>query len=135
MHAAGSVPLSMIYLGSKLVFHDVDKLTSFYMHYTYMLAFYVIRYWNRDPNSGFAMPSEWEAALDNWGFVDYLKHVFQAAITYGMWSAYYYVKIFVINWEKIQKRKYDTLYHYTVSGGGNFAEFINSKGVENNKIM
>ena len=75
LHACGAVPLSMTFLGSKLVFHDIDKFTSFYMHYTYFLAFYVIRFWNRDPNSGYVMPEDWEKALDNWGFVEYFKHV------------------------------------------------------------
>lgn len=52
-----------------------------------------------------------------------------------IWSGYYYIKIFVINWEKIEKRKYDTLYHYTISGNGQFANFINSYGDKKKKIM
>jgi len=75
------------------------------MHYSYFLAMYVIRYWNRDESAGIVLPKQWADALDNWTIQDYFLHVGLAIITYMIWSAYYYMRVFVWEWKKIEKRK------------------------------
>jgi len=62
LHAGGSLPLSMIYLKSKLVFHNLEWFTSFYMHYVYFIVMYILRYWNVDETAGIVMPRDWQAS-------------------------------------------------------------------------
>jgi len=117
LHAGGSLPLSMIYLKSKLVFHNLEWFTSFYMHYVFFLVMYILRYWNLDESAGIVMPRDWQKSMENFGFVEYLMYVGIAFVTYMIWSAFYYVMIFIVKKDVIEKNKMQTLYSYTIQRG------------------
>lgn len=117
LHAGGSLPLSMIYLKSKLVFHNFELLTSFYMHYTWFAVMFSIRHWHMDESSGIALSSAFEEALQNWSILNYFKHVGIAFITYMIWSLFYYVMIFKVKKDYIKEHNIETLYSYTLERG------------------
>jgi hypothetical protein len=117
LHAGGSLPMSMIYLKSKLVFHNLEWFTSFYMHYIYFLVMYILRYWNVDESAGIIMPSEWQASMENFGIIEYLGYVGLAIATYMIWSLFYYIMIFHVKKDVIEKEHRETLYSYTLARG------------------
>lgn len=131
LHAGGSGTFSMIYLKSKLVFHNLEMLTSFYMHYSLFLGFWIYRYWNQDKEGPIALPDEWEEDLNNWDIKMYLYHLGIAFSTYLIWSVYYYVMTFVILRKRIEEKSNDTWFNYIVYQKGLFSKFLLAKGDKN----
>lgn len=80
------------------------------MHYTPLLEFYILRYWNKDGNASLVVSSVWEEDLQAWNLQEYLSHFAMALGTYCCWCLCYYLLIFVVLKKRIEKRGYDTLF-------------------------
>jgi hypothetical protein len=95
---------------------------------------YILRYWNVDENAGIIMPSQWQASMENFGIIEYFGYVGMAISTYMIWSVFYYVMIFHVKKDIIEKEHRQTLYSYTMARG-DFNSICMRFGQEYSPIM
>ena len=97
----------------KLIFQSREALTSFFMHYTPGLLFWVLRYFNTAENGGrYLSTTQIEVGLKGWS--SQLWVFFLGMGFYTAWVIFYYLFIFQIRKKKIKTCNYPTLFSYTV---------------------
>ena len=107
----------------KLIYQSQESLTSFYMHYTPSLLFWILRYYN-DSGKNYLTSSEIQDYLYADGWRSQARVFFYGFSFYICWAVLYYLFIFQIRKERIEKRGYQTLYSYTVCDMKQFNGFI-----------
>ena len=101
-----------IIFSPKLIFQSRDAITSFFMHYTPTLLFWILRYFNTTDDH-FVTAKEAEKFLYEGGWRKQVLIFVSGMAFYVAWLAFYYVNIFHIWAANIKKYNYPTLYSYT----------------------
>lgn len=107
----------------KLVYQNREAVTSFYMHYTPAMLFWIIRYYNNDPNSPYVLSAEIDQLLAS-GWRSQLWAFGLGMGFYAGWVLYYYICIFHVLDKKITSCGYPTLFSYTVESIQSFNPWI-----------
>ncbi|KAK9844314.1 hypothetical protein WJX74_000680 [Apatococcus lobatus] len=109
-HLSGPLSWSIPAMRNSLVLHDLDKLTSLFMHMSPALVGWAVHWY---PNQ-LRVPTEtWPAAQqEEWYTGTFFQLVILPMGPYLLWSITYYLKIFVISKERVQQENYQTLFKY-----------------------
>ncbi|EFJ48676.1 hypothetical protein VOLCADRAFT_90892 [Volvox carteri f. nagariensis] len=110
----GPLAWSILTFRNSLVFHDLDKVTSLFLHLVPALVSWSLR-WHGDPGRfgppGEATPEE----RARWHSAGFGPNVLLPMVFYVAWALAYYLKIFVFSRAKIQQRGYRTLFNYVTT--------------------
>lgn len=117
-HFGGPVVNALLYMGSKLIFHDFDTLCTFSMHFLPFCQYWILRYHHEDPNLHLPNSKEWDLFIDSLSFQDTVNYFLLAIQVYLIWNIGYYFIIFVFLKDRIQRRGYWTLFQYLMSEQG-----------------
>ncbi|KAK9841696.1 hypothetical protein WJX74_010260 [Apatococcus lobatus] len=109
-YAAGPLAWSVVAFRNSLVFHSVDKITSLFLHWYPACVVWTER-WHPDVHSR-ETTAKTPEALKKWHEASFLEIALLPMIPYLIWAVLYYIKIFMVSSEKIQKRGYETLFRY-----------------------
>ncbi|KAG2436955.1 hypothetical protein HXX76_006471 [Chlamydomonas incerta] len=110
----GPLAWSIITFRNSLVFHDLDKVTSLFLHLVPALVSWSLR-WYGDPARFGPPPEATEQQRERWHRAGGLSNVLLPMASYVVWAVAYYLKIFVFSRAKIQQRGYRTLFNYVTS--------------------
>ncbi|PNW85743.1 hypothetical protein CHLRE_03g207351v5 [Chlamydomonas reinhardtii] len=110
----GPLAWSIITFRNSLVFHDLDKVTSLFLHLVPALVSWSLR-WYGDPARFGPPPEATEQERERWHRAGGLSNVLLPMASYVVWAVAYYLKIFVFSRAKIQQRGYRTLFNYVTS--------------------
>lgn len=123
LNATGPILNYFIIFSGKLVFQSLEALTSFFMHYTPAMLFWVLRYHNTT-DTYFVTRQEIEDYLWAEGWRSQLK-VFGISISFYMgWILFYYLMIFHVRKQTIKECGFPTLFSHTVEDIKSFNGFI-----------
>lgn len=114
MNALGPILNYFVIFRPKLIYQSREAITSFTMHYTPSLLYWILRYHNKQLNGRFISVNEIRDYLQQDGWRSQLWVFFLGISFYTGWVLFYYVVIFHLRREKIKERGYSTLYSYTV---------------------
>lgn len=118
----------------KLVYQNREAVTSFYMHYTPAMLFWIIRYYNNSSDSPYVLTQEIDAILAQ-GWSSQLWAFGMGMAFYAGWVLFYYICIFHILDKKITACGYQTLFSYTVESIQTFNPWILKFGKKPAPIM
>ena len=110
----GPLLISFCVFRIRIVWHDVDAYTSFFMHISPALVSWVLRFHVFDSDNAGNLPSidEWEAWIAGLPSGGWIKILGFAMLYYFTWNICYYFLIFKVLDKRIERRKYMTLYKY-----------------------
>ncbi len=123
LNNTGPILNYFIIFSGKLVFQSLEALTSFFMHYTPAMLFWVLRYHNNYDNYFLSM-QEIQDYMWADGWWSQLK-VFCISISFYMgWMLFYYVMVFHVRRQTIKDYGIPTLFAHTVEDIKTFNGFI-----------
>ncbi|KAG2483513.1 hypothetical protein HYH03_017620 [Edaphochlamys debaryana] len=110
-YTTGPLSWSVLTFRNSLVFHDLDKVTSLFLHLVPALVSYTQR-WHVDPRRFGPPPDAPPDERSAWMRAGVVSNVLLPMAFYVAWAVAYYLKIFVFSRAKIQQRGYKTLFNY-----------------------
>jgi hypothetical protein len=124
MNALGPLLNYFVIFKPKLIYQSREAVTSFTMHYTPSLLYWVLRYHNKEKDGRFISVDEIRDFLKKDGLKSQMWVFFLGISFYAAWVVFYYIFIFHIRRERIKEQKYQTLYSYTVEDFKRFNKLI-----------
>ncbi|WIA18630.1 hypothetical protein OEZ85_003336 [Tetradesmus obliquus] len=115
-HAFNTGPLawSTVAFRNSMVYHDLDKVTSVFLHLGPACVSWTLL-WHPD-SSRFGLPPDAPAAeRQAWDSATLMQLVGVPLLFYAAWAVAYYLKIFVVSAERIRQRGYVTLFTYVTT--------------------
>jgi len=115
----GTLGNSVVLFRNSLVPHSLDKVTTAEVHFSPLVVLWTLRWFPPSDTSFVVTPdtlntpffSSWSTAWGAWW--SYWLEVFPPAfMLYVVWAAPYYGKMFIWSADKIERKKYATLYKY-----------------------
>lgn len=113
MFAISMGPLlwSIVAFRNSLVLHSLDKTTSHFLHWAPACVMYAQKWGPSNPALKEKLSTD-PLAASEWQSASLRELALYPLIFHGIWAVAYYVKIFVVSSEKIQKKGYETLFQY-----------------------
>lgn len=111
-YSAGPLAWSIVAFRNSLVFHSLDKITSLMLHWMPACVVWTLRWYPQRVGHKLDYDSKSEEAKAEWQHGSLTSLVVIPLLPYLLWAVAYYIKIFVISSDKIQKRGYETLYQF-----------------------
>lgn len=104
----GPLLWSVLAFRNSLVYHSLDKLTSFFLHWFPACVSWATRWY---PSAELRAKIDASPELrEAWERADLFELMALPLVPYFLWAAAYYVKIFVISSKRIDERGYTTLF-------------------------
>lgn len=103
--ACGPLLIAVPLFTNSFVPHSIDRMTSLVIHLLPSITLWAMKTANC---------SEHAAAMEPYGLVEFSAY---AALTYFAWIVPYYVIIFCLASERVQRKQNITLYHYAMANG------------------
>jgi hypothetical protein len=124
---SGAIGWALSLVGCKFVLHNVDFLTSVFIHMTPLTTMWNV-HWKTSYNEELSW-NLYDAKNDTFG-VDFLLNYYGYAILfYVIWASAFYLVTFVIAKKRMEKRGYHNLYKMFMTKGKGFEyNFINKYG-------
>jgi hypothetical protein len=127
--AMGPLMVSVQYYRCTMAFHSLEKMTSMLIHSNPSIVMFLVRWHD---NSKTFYPAA--TGTEEFGFYFIYKWILAFAIVYHAWAIVYYLIIFVIFKNYIQRNKFQTLFTYTLTTP-NMAKIINMFGPRWQSVM
>ena len=120
----------------RIVFHDTESYTSFFMHIAPCLTAWIIRFHILEPQYSLGLPlrSEWDAWIASLSFAGKLLILVLPVLVYLTWNVVYYILIFRVLEKRIERNKYVTLYSYTKETSAILNRFFNDNEEHNRMV-
>lgn len=134
MNALGPLLNYFVIFKPKLIYQSREAVTSFTMHYTPSLLYWVLRYHNREVDGRFISVNEIYDYLHKDGWRSQAWVFFLGISFYAAWVVFYYITIFHLRRDRIKEKGYQTLFSYTVDDFKRFNKLILKFGPENAPI-
>lgn len=122
----GPLGWALALVGCSFVLHNIDQLTSCFIHFTPMVLMFNL-HWNTqyNENRGWAL---YNAKEDTFSFT-WLKEYYLSAVSiYLIWAISYYLMVFVLLKQRIKQRNYDTLVAFHITKETAVGKFLKSYG-------
>lgn len=130
MNALGPILNYFFIFKHKLIYQSREAVTSFTMHYTPALFYWVLFHHNHSNDSRFLSKEEIRGYLLSNGLWSQAWVFFLGFSFYAGWMLFYYLMIFKFRKNRIAEKKYLTLYSYTVDDLKYFNKLILKFGPE-----
>ncbi|MEW5302047.1 MAG: hypothetical protein WDW36_004859 [Sanguina aurantia] len=112
---AGPVMWSIVAFRNSCVFHDLDKVTSLYLHLVPAMVSWTLRWYPTKAFYGFPSHEALGAHRPATSRGGVVSLVLVPAVFYTAWAVAYYLKIFVISASRIKERGYQTLFGFVTT--------------------
>jgi len=114
-NATGPLTMAFVIYKYRLVWHDIDAYTSFYLHIAPSLVAWIYRFncIDKEKCGGFPTLTEWDFWAKSLSIFGKIKIFLFGVGLYAIWAVIYWVILFEIATDHIEKNGYDTLYKYT----------------------
>ncbi|CAI2370863.1 unnamed protein product [Moneuplotes crassus] len=129
----GPVGWALALVGCSFVIHNVNQLTSIFIHFTPMVLMMNL-HWRTQYNEdrGWKL---YDAKKDEFGW-EFIKDYYKSAITvYLVWAVLYYLLVYVILKNRITERNYTTLANYHINKNSSVGKFIMKLGPNYQGLM
>ena len=118
--SCGPLAMSFIFFKYRIVWHDIDTYSSFFMHLCPNITAWILRFHCKDRSRLNGIPSvsqwdEWIASLDSFGK---FKIFLYGVAFYFAWAVIYSLLIFILLEERIERKNRQTLYSYALEHSG-----------------
>eukprot|EP00879_Flechtneria_rotunda_P015404 GHRR01016106.1.p1 GENE.GHRR01016106.1~~GHRR01016106.1.p1 ORF type:complete len:374 (+),score=84.39 GHRR01016106.1:50-1171(+) len=110
----GPLTWSIVAFRNSLVYHDLDKVTSVFLHLAPACVTWTL-HWHPDADRFGPRPDASEQDKQAWQHASFLQLVVLPLLPYVIWATAYYLKIFVVSAERIRQRGYITLFTYVTT--------------------
>jgi hypothetical protein len=110
----GVLTWSVVAFRNSLVYHDLDKVTSVFLHLGPACVSWTLR-WHPDSNRFGPGQAATEQQRVAWNQATLLQLVGIPLLFYLAWAVSYWLKIFVVSAERIRQRGYITLFTYVTT--------------------
>ena len=122
----GPVGWALALVGCSFVIHNINQLTSCFIHFTPMVLMMNL-HWRTQYNEdrGWIL---YDAKQDTFGWT-FVKDYFKSAVlVYLVWAVFYYVLVYVLLKNRIRERHYTTLATYHVDKKSSVGKYLLSLG-------
>ncbi len=120
--AFGPLLWSVAAFRNSLVFHDLDKTTSLFLH-LYPAAVMLASRAAPRPALAAALAAS-PAAAERWAAATLRDLALLPMAPYCLWAAAYYIKVFVVSEARIAERGYETLFSYVTARPGPLSALV-----------
>ena len=120
--ALGPLLWSILAFRNSLVFHSLDKFTSFWLHWFPATVCFAFR-WHPPPPMAQLLASD-PSARARWDSASPWELCVLPMGPYIAWATLYYLKIFLVSSRKIRERGYETLFGWVTTRKGLFATVV-----------
>eukprot|EP00878_Enallax_costatus_P012895 GHUV01013465.1.p1 GENE.GHUV01013465.1~~GHUV01013465.1.p1 ORF type:complete len:336 (+),score=54.06 GHUV01013465.1:169-1176(+) len=110
----GVLTWSVVAFRNSMVYHDLDKVTSVYLHLAPACVSWTLR-WHPDTSRFGPGKDATEAERQSWDNASLVQLVGIPLLFYLAWAISYWLKIFVVSAERIKQRGYITLFTYVTT--------------------
>jgi hypothetical protein len=97
---------------TKIIFHSRESVTSFYMHYTPGLVFWVLRYYNPREVNRYIPTQALDDFIQNASLKTWLLIYLKGVAFYASWVLLYYICVLKLLNRRMTARSYPSLYTY-----------------------
>lgn len=117
MLSYGPLAISFFVFLYRIVYHDLESYTSFYLHLAPCLTSWILRFHITEESysMGFPTRDEWQVWLDSLTTGGWLLLLVLPMVAYLTWAILYYILIFWVLNKRIEQRQYWTLYSWSKS--------------------
>lgn len=130
LNALGPLLNYFVIFKPKLIYQSREAVTSFTMHYTPALLYWVLFHHNDNKDSRFPTKDEAREYLTSNGIWSQAWVFCLGFGFYAAWTVFYYLMIFHFRKNRIAEKKYQTLFSYTVDELKRFNKLILKFGPE-----
>lgn len=97
---------------TKIIFHSRESVTSFYMHYTPGLVFWVLRYYNPREINRYIPTQALDEFVQQASFAEWSLIYLKGVSLYAAWVLLYYICVLRLLNKRMTARSYPSLYTY-----------------------